>query len=543
VTLEEVLALDVFQRASVAGGRSGLQRKVKWVNIIEILDDITNLQEGEFLITTAFGIADNPGLQSTLVDELHGRALAGLAIQTGYYLAGIPGIMRRRADELAFPVVELPREASFASITKAVLQRLVNRQFELLAYSEKIYRRLTGLILGDAGVDQLAQVLSDLVNRGVAVLDPDGRLLAAAGWEHDLLSSLDWARTMAAVRTEHPAGPKPLFLPGEGPRPPLSVTPVPAGPGTHGYIAVESRTPCNELDLIACGHTATVLALLLTREKAVAATEARMRGDFLDDLLGGNTGPPEALAKRAAYLGLQADAPHLVLIVAVDGFPSYAARHGEPEIQRLKESLHQAVREAVDRTPVLKNEGDSVVVVVPAGRTAPKALAGRIQDRIHRVLPRITVSIGVGGIRPGLGEIAGSYREAGQALRIIRLLGKPAAIAGLEDLGLYNLLLELTENRAAAARFYEATVAPLFRYDHRRHGELAATLQAYLECGLNHQETAKKLFVHRHTLRYRLERIAAITGRDLTRWRDRLEMELGLLIARFLHPEEWNSTG
>jgi len=535
-----MLALDVFGRASVVAGRAGLDRRVKWLNIIEILDDITHLQEGEFLITTAFGIDDNPGRQATLVDELQARALAGLAIQTGYYLNSVPAVILRRADELGFPVVQLPREASFASITRAVLQRLVNRQFEMLSYSEKIYRRLTGLILGEAGTGQLAAVLSDLVKRSVALLNADGDLLAAGGPEADILASWDWTRLPAAAREQAEQSlQKPFLLPGEGPRPPLLIRIVAARREILGFIALENRTPCGELDLVACGHTATVLALLLTREKAVAATEARLRGDFFDDLLSGNGGLPEVVARRAAYLGLNAGAAHLALVVAVDDFPSWAARHGEAEIHRLRESLHRAVREAVapEHTPVLKNEGDAIVVFVPAGRTTPKTTAARIQEQIHKSFPGITVSIGIGGVCPGLAGIGSSYREAGQALRILRLTGKPGAVAGLEDLGLYRLLLELTENQSAAARFYEATVAPLFRYDRRRHGELAATLRAYLESGLNRKETASRLFIHRHTLRYRLERIAALTGRDLARWQDRLEMELGLLIAKFLHPE------
>lgn len=512
------------------------------MNIIEILDDITQLQEGEFLITTAFGIVNNTRLQETLVDQLHARALAGLAIQTGHYLENIPAALLRQADELSFPVVELPKEASFASITKAVLQRLVNRQFELLSYSQKIYRQLTALVLGDADVDELAMVLSGLVNRSVDILDPDGCLLAAASQPDNSQAAVDWTAGFGAesafleqVLTSR----KPLHVPGEGVRPALEITPVLAGDEVHGYIAIATETSLGEPDLIAAGHTATVLALLLTKKKAVAKAEARMQGDFFDDLLSGSHGPPETLAKRAAYLGLNTGAPHMVMIIDIDNFQSFTARHSETEIQRLKNGLHRTVRETLvrDPPPVLKNESDSIVLFLPSGRSTPKAVAGRIQDRIHQAFPQITISIGIGIVCPSLVELTRSYQEAGQALKIIRLTGRQGAIAYFPDLGLYHLLLELTPNRAALAGFYHATVGPLFQYDRSRHGELFATPQAYLESGFNNQETANKLFVHRHTLRYRLDRIAAITGKDLGRWQGRLELELGLLIAQVYRPE------
>ena len=65
--------------------------------------------------------------------------------------------------------------------------------------------------------------------------------------------------------------------------------------------------------------------------------------------------------------------------------------------------------------------------------------------------------------------------------------------------------------------FFEDTVAPVARYDDQYHGELIATLEAYLANDCNMNATARAIFAHRHTVAYRLERVKEMTGLDPAR--------------------------
>ncbi len=125
----------------------------------------------------------------------------------------------------------------------------------------------------------------------------------------------------------------------------------------------------------------------------------------------------------------------------------------------------------------------------------------------------------------GAEDVGRSLREARYALRVCRLEGWPHA--GFEDLGTYRLLLSMSEPDALRA-FADALLAPLDGYDRDQHGELLPSLQAFLEHNARWESAAAQLYVHRHTLRYRMRKVEELTGRDLTSSFDRMEFWLAL---------------
>ncbi|HKQ02939.1 MAG TPA: helix-turn-helix domain-containing protein, partial [Actinomycetes bacterium] len=105
--------------------------------------------------------------------------------------------------------------------------------------------------------------------------------------------------------------------------------------------------------------------------------------------------------------------------------------------------------------------------------------------------------------------------------------------ATVGDLGSHRLLLARQEDAALQA-ISRGLLGPLADYDRRQHGELVASLRAFLEHNGNWEAAARALAVHRHTLRYRIRRVADLTGRDLDRAGDRVEFWLALEAADVL---------
>ena len=86
-----------------------------------------------------------------------------------------------------------------------------------------------------------------------------------------------------------------------------------------------------------------------------------------------------------------------------------------------------------------------------------------------------------------------------------------------EETGAYRLLLPaLSEDPGELERFYEETIAPLSAYDEQYETELVATVEAYLGNDGNVTPTAETMFTHRHTIRYRLERVKELSGHDIS---------------------------
>lgn len=93
-------------------------------------------------------------------------------------------------------------------------------------------------------------------------------------------------------------------------------------------------------------------------------------------------------------------------------------------------------------------------------------------------------------------------------------------------------LLEALSADPQKAAYYRGLLRPLQRYDNEHHGDLLATLAAYLRHGGNSTRTADALYLHRNSLRYRLARIQALTGMDPDDPDARLALQVGILLIQ-----------
>jgi DNA-binding PucR family transcriptional regulator len=103
------------------------------------------------------------------------------------------------------------------------------------------------------------------------------------------------------------------------------------------------------------------------------------------------------------------------------------------------------------------------------------------------------------------------------------------------DMGAFLLLLSvMIDDPAEIHRFYDDTVAPLVAYDEQYETGLVPTLETFLECDGNVAQTAQRMFTHRHTIRYRLERVRELAGLDVGSSEGREKLSLGLKAMRVL---------
>jgi purine catabolism regulator len=129
------------------------------------------------------------------------------------------------------------------------------------------------------------------------------------------------------------------------------------------------------------------------------------------------------------------------------------------------------------------------------------------------------------------GEARRSFHEA-RCAREARQLGAngngPAGgVATYRDLGSFQLQLSLQDSDALRL-FCESLLGPIESGEGHYGGELMRSLEAFIECNGQWEAAARRLYCHRHTLRYRIRKIEELTGRDLGSARDRIEFWLAL---------------
>jgi DNA-binding PucR family transcriptional regulator len=181
-----------------------------------------------------------------------------------------------------------------------------------------------------------------------------------------------------------------------------------------------------------------------------------------------------------------------------------------------------------------EDEPAEVAAIVPASEDGDLARAAQgLERELSASLPGFAVR--VARSRPTQDPVD-LYRAGKEALLAANVAeAEGLSLLAFEDTGAYRLLLPaMSEDPGELERFYEETLAPLAAYDEQYETDLVASVEAYLENDGNVAQTAAQLFTHRHTVRYRLERVRELSGHDISSSEGREKLSLGLKAMRVL---------
>lgn len=140
------------------------------------------------------------------------------------------------------------------------------------------------------------------------------------------------------------------------------------------------------------------------------------------------------------------------------------------------------------------------------------------------------VNIGVGTVVDNVRNLAVSFREAQIALEIGKVFDTDKSIISYENLGIARLIYHLPTNLCETFLkevFKKGSIESLDQ-------ETLFTIQKFFENNLNVSETSRKLFVHRNTLVYRLEKIKKLTGLDLREFDHAIIFKIALMVKKYL---------
>ncbi|MGF1472794.1 MAG: PucR family transcriptional regulator [Rubrobacteraceae bacterium] len=483
--------------------------------------------------------------------------------------AGTPALVWKTEKTVSSEVEEQARRlgiALFVLPPKVPLKRLFSvivREDELLLHSHKVSRTLLESSGGGASVASLTSRISELLRRPVVVEDSVGRLLAFGENSEGFADLLEETGTRASKtsgvdETRRERRDRYARLPDGFLSVPVERWRVqshelfwmPVGSGTPvGYLwlGLEGDDLQPE-DVVLLYWARRVLETELGKERIRLETELGARGDFVDDLVNGHYGSVDLLLQRARYLGADLSAGALVLIVDIDDFARYLERRRlrESAIQELKKRLADAVRlqaRQLFTNFLLGPRSDNVILFVGSSEEFPPAeipegarrLAGQIQRYVKGLLPDLTISIGIGRYTEKASELSDAYSEAEMALEIGHRIQGPSSVSTFEGTGTYKLLFRvLQEDPKELESFYHETLATVVAYDSRYGTELVHTLTTYLRNDASTVKTATELFAHRHTIRYRLDRVSELTGLDVDKSEDRESLTLGIKVMQLL---------
>jgi sugar diacid utilization regulator len=366
---------------------------------------------------------------------------------------------------------------------------------------------LSEAVESGAGVPAVTRAAAGVLGGSVAVIDRSTAVLAVAGAsaeeERKLLSGGENVTTVELRVADRAVGELRYRVRGE------------AGP-----------------DAMTARMVATLLALEVERSRAPQWESDRLTGDFVNAVLGREVTDRGDLVARAAELG--ADLEPGAGVVIARATPG-SAQTGEWR-ERVLTLAVRALRAGSSGTLAGRREGEGaeVAAIVPCSEEGVLArAAAALEKELSASLPGFAITVGHSRWAPDPVDLYRAGREAQLATNVGEAEGR--SLLAFEETGAYRLLLPaLSEDPGELERFYAETVAPLVAYDEQYETDLVATVEAYLEADGNVMPTAERLFTHRHTVRYRLERVRELCGLDIFSTEGREKLGLGLKAMRVL---------
>ncbi|RGQ84335.1 PucR family transcriptional regulator [Megamonas rupellensis] len=157
----------------------------------------------------------------------------------------------------------------------------------------------------------------------------------------------------------------------------------------------------------------------------------------------------------------------------------------------------------------------------------------QILNYIKENYPNYIVNIGIGTRQKSLEKYKLSYEQASKCINLAIKQKQKNMIYYYEQLGLYQLFYDIN-NKTLLENFVHNILYSLIAYDKKYNTNLIQTLEVYLNKNCNLNQTAETLFIHRNTIKYRLQRIEEITNTSLNDAFTRLNFFNAILIKKFL---------
>jgi sugar diacid utilization regulator len=343
------------------------------------------------------------------------------------------------------------------------------------------------------------------------------------------LALIDRSSTVLAVAARSSADERSLLAAGEG----VVTHELRVADAVVGHLRMRSRSdPGAAMTRV----VVTLVASEMERVRGPARASEEALATFVSDVLRGGGGTDEAIVRRGEDLGLDLAGGGCVLVArahplapAEDG---WRARFLAVAQRGARAALPASVAVAGPRGDNL--DAEAVVVLPGADEDSATRAADAVLRELRAVLGGCSFALGFSRQAGRPGELARARNEALLAANVAEGDTDDGPLA-FEATGAYRLLLSaMSEDPAELQRFYAETVEPLVAYDEQYDTDLVKTLEAFLDADGNVAGTAQRLFTHRHTIRYRLERVRDLSGLDVNSSDGREKLSLGLKAMRVL---------
>lgn len=505
-TVEDVLRLEGFEGVRLVAGRRGLGRTVTSASLMEVPDILPYVEENTLLITTLYPIAGSREQMEQLIPELGSRGVAGICIKPLRYIEQIPPVMISQADELGFPIIELPMGANLSTLVNLVLSMSLNDYISQLQFRDSVHWNMMEMLLSGAEVEELAEKLAELLQKDIVLLDNQLDSICAAlrgegetGWTIYRREEADRILEGRRLFENH-----------------YTMHPIKAGNNRFGFIFVPDSEKSDDNLKMAIEQAALLFASVFFKNYAVTLNQRNFKDVFIRDLLQGKIRSEIELENKMRAFDVSLAFPQYVVAIKLFTDNEMMRKHFYNElidqnlISKRMAYFYQHIRK---KNSVYFN--DSIVVIEnEQSEESVNEFYSQVIGKLEAEAGENSkIGIGISREVKNFSELKTGYRQAVHAVRVGNILYRDSFISRYSKNGLFELIEQINDTDLLV-RFVRERLGAVIDYDRKNKASLMQTLEYLIQYHFNLKQVSEARYLHYNTVRYRANKLQQL-GVDL----------------------------
>jgi purine catabolism regulator len=522
--LKQILDLEVAKGTKVLCGDDYLDKPLLGITLMDAPDAHYWLREGEFVITTGYPFITeygdlNKGLLN-LIKALIKKKGSGLGIKLGRYIPSLPEEVKQFAEQNRVPILSFPVELTWSELIVPIITEINNRQRVELEKTHNVYELFHQHLTNGYNLQDLAELLEQILQTPTTLYikntkhKVDSSSICSEG---SVVESLLFERDSAMHTT------KKLYFENQ----------------VIGGIIMWNFHQELPWQKVAMEQAAAIVILEIGRMRTVAATFQRFRNEFLNQLISGTKEPLDVLVRRAEEVGWDFHFSYRVAVIE-DANINLLIKDWRDKFKIL-DQLQEVLPEFFPGTLSGLDSENRLTFLIPnlseeMNNDNDCEYITKLKQIFNGIKSEIFLG-GLGRLYRDPSDISRSYNEALICLKSVEkklpvhFSRDQLTISTFSDLNIERIIF--TNNPYEESKqLAEECLGAIYKYDLEKNGQLLLTLQVFLEDG-KIPETAGHLYVHKNTVKYRLQLIHELTGLNPEKIKDQILLKIALSFTHF----------
>ncbi len=508
IRVKDVLKLDGFKHARIVAGEGGLSNIVNNANLMEVPDIFPYVDVHNLLITTLYPIYNDETATDQLIPRLSELNLAGICIKPVRYIEEIKPIMIEQANDLDFPIIELPQGSNLSDLVAEILALSLKNHIDMLQFRNQVHQNFMELFLKGEEIDSLVNSLSKIVQFPTILLDNDFNITHMSkdldGQNPSIILNPNNQNSNSfKIETKDAIYDEDTYVKHH----------INAGKTRFGYIVLLKGKDENPNLKIAIEQASLLIASVFYKNNAVLEKEKGFQDVFIRDVLQGKIYSPIEMINKAKTFGWNMEFPMSIMTIKL------LMEDNSKKRALIEEILDSRFIEKIleDRLIINSNKikvvyiDDSIVIFINV------IFMKNIKDNCievgnviaNRLKGKSKVGIGISNIIDNVNRFSQAYKEAQSCVVAGTVLYNDSFVNHYSDFEIFDIIKEV-KDMDILNKYVDSKLGKIIEHDKTNDMKLMETLRVLIENNFNIKKSAESLFIHYNTLRYRIDRITEL---------------------------------